>query len=59
MKLKVAILLALALSAFATPMLATLSMSPSKLYSVSSSFVNDDPPSQPEGDPVEGGGFPH
>ncbi len=60
LKLKVAILLVLALSAFAIPTLATLNTSPSKLYNVSNSFVNDeDAPSQPQGDPVPGGGFPH
>lgn len=60
MKLKAAILLALALFAFAVPAFAALDLSSPKLYNVSSDFIEDnDPPSQPEGDPVEGGGFPH
>jgi len=59
LKVKAAILLALALFGFAVPTLAALNLSSPKLYNVSHCFIeDDDPPSQPEGDPVDGG-FPH
>jgi len=59
LKVKAAILLALALLAFAVPTFAALSLSSPKLYNVSNNFIeDDDPPAQPEGDPVKGG-FPH
>jgi len=60
LKMKAAILLVLALFAFAMPAFAALNSSSPKLHNVSHCFIeDDDPPSQPEGDPVEGGGFPH
>lgn len=60
LKVNVAILLALALFAFAVSTLVTLSLSSPKLYNFSNRFISDDdPPSQPEGDPVVGGDFPH
>jgi len=60
LKVKGVILLALALFAFAVPTFAALSFSSPKLYNVTNNFIEDDaPPAQPEGDPIEGGGFPH
>jgi len=59
LKVKAVILLALALLAFAVPTFAALNLSSPKLYNISNSFIeDDDPPAQPEGDPVDGG-FPH
>ena len=59
MNMKVVVLLALTLLAFGSAVIATAFTTPvPKVSSVSLGFVaNDDPPAQPNGDPVEGGEF--
>jgi hypothetical protein len=61
MNMKVAVLLALTLLAFGSAVVATaFNVSAPKLSSVSFGFVeSDDPPAQPNGDPIGDGEFPH
>lgn len=60
MRAKVAILLVLALFAFALNSTAALSLSAPKIYGASASPIEyNDPPAQPCGDPVDDGQIPH
>lgn len=60
MKLRVFILLALALFAFSTPMLVTLQVSEPKIHGASYSIIrNANSPLQPCGDPIDNPDFPH
>ncbi len=61
MEVKVAVLLVLALFAFAAYSTTALSLSAPKIYGASDRFIKyDDPPAQPFGDPLDDGGdIPH
>lgn len=60
MNVKVALLLALTLLAFGSAVCQVLTVPTPKVLGVSLGFAeSDDPPTQPNGDPVEGGEFPH
>jgi len=61
LKVKVVILLALALFAFAMPTITTFNLSVRQLYGSSNILTGyDDPPVQPTGDPIDDeGNIPH
>lgn len=59
MKLKVFILLTLALLVFSTPVLVTLDVSTPKLNGAPWGIIKNDSPLQPCGDPVDDPEVPH
>lgn len=59
MKLKVLILLTLALLAFSTPILVTLNVATPKFHGVVYDIAKNDSSVQPCGDPIDDPDFPH